>query len=447
MPPAIHRTIFALAVLACIWFAFHGLMEAIDVNGSDFTIYWDAGRAVLEGRDPRFVHGYIYLPFFALCMAPLALLPYAWAAVVWQAASLAVLVWITRAVVDLVRADGLAARPWLEWAPLVCVLRLADSNFGNGQVNILILALVLLGVRAWVGDHAAGARERSAGAWLGFAAALKILPGFLGVVLVVRRSWRALAVLVATALACVLLVPAIVPGWSANLTQIHGWWLQETRPYLSGGETLFERRSYLPGQSLTPVLYRLLTPTPATALGNAGPRVNLFELEPDEARWIVRGAQIAWLLLLVATLVRSRMRGGAGARMREVSLAICGALTLAPLVHKAHMVWLIVPYAVLLSGTPDAMSTTARRVRWALVLLSVAFVGLTTPAIMGRAIATSLLAHNTIFVGLQLCAAALLVDVWCRRGPAPSSPETSPVDSVSRSRFQPGQVDQVLRPP
>jgi hypothetical protein len=133
----------------------------------------------------------------------------------------------------------------------------------------------------------------------------------------------------------------------------------------------------------------------------------------------VRGAQIAWLLVLVATLVRSRTRGGAGARMREVSLAICGALTLAPLVHKAHMVWLIVPYAVLLAGSPESLSTAARRVRWSLVLLSIVLAGLTTPAIMGRAIATSLLAHNTIFLGLQCCAAALLVDAWLARGRQP----------------------------
>jgi hypothetical protein len=152
---------------------------------------------------------------------------------------------------------------------------------------------------------------------------------------------------------------------------------------------------------------------PATALGNAGPRVNVLELDAEEAAVIVRGVQIVWFLVLVASLLRSSSKsGGPGARLREVCLAICGALTLAPLVHKAHMVWLIVPYALVLAGTPDGLARRAVRARWTLIALSVAFIGLTTPAIFGRAVSTSLLAHNTIFVGMQCLFAALLVDTW-----------------------------------
>jgi hypothetical protein len=330
---------------------------------------------------------------------------------VWQAGSFAVLVWITRALVRIVRADGLSASGWLEWAPLVCVLRLADSNFGNGQVNLFVLAVVLLGVRAWI-----EMRPRGAGAWIGLAAALKLLPAFLGIVFLVRRSWRACALLVATALVCVFLVPAVWPGWSTNLAWIDGWWHQETGPYLHGGDSLLERRSYLPGQSLTPVIYRLITPMPATSLGNAGPSVNVLDLDPEEAKWIVRGAQLVWFAVLVATLLQSRKRDGPGSRLREFSAAICAALTLAPLVHKAHMVWMIVPFACALAGAPAAMSTRWRRVRWTLIVLSVAFVGLTTPAIFGRTLAASALSHNMIFLGLQCLFAALIVDVWRGQG-------------------------------
>jgi hypothetical protein len=411
IPPWAHRALRVSALLACVYFAVRGTLAAWSANGSDFTIYYEAGRALIEGRNPNRVFGFIYLPFFALCMAPLALLPYKVAAAVWQAASFAVLVWITRALVRLVRADGLAAPAWLEWAPLVCVLRLVDSNFGNGQVNLIVLGVVLLGVRAWI-----EARPVRAGAWLGFASALKLLPAFLGIVLVARRAWRACAVLVATALLCVFVVPSIAPGWSTNLSWIRGWVQQESGPYLEGGDTLLERRSYLPGQSLTPVLYRLITATPATSLGNAGPKVNVLDLDPEKAKWIVRAAALAWFALLLATLWHTRKHDGPGARMRDMSLAVCGALTLAPLVHKAHMLWLILPYALVLAGAPAAMSTTWRRARWTLIALSVAFIGLTTPAIFGRTLTTSLLSHNMIFVGLQCLFAALLVDAWRGQG-------------------------------
>jgi hypothetical protein len=412
----VHHAIHVVALLVCVWFAVHGTLAAWSANGSDFTIYYDAGRALIEGREPIRVFGFIYLPFFALCMAPLALLPYELAAVVWQAGSFAVLVWITRALVRIVRADGLSAPAWLAWAPLVCVLRLADSNFGNGQVNLFVLGVVLLGIQAWI-EH----RPRGAGAWIGLAAALKLLPAFLGIVLLVRRSWRACALLAATALACALLVPIVWPGWSTNVAGIQSWWQQESGPYLHGGETLLERRSYLPGQSLTPVIYRLITPMPATSLGNAGPSINVLDMDPEQAKWVVRAAQLVWFAVLVAALIRSRKQDGAGSRLREFSLAICGALTLAPLVHKAHMVWMIVPFACVLAGAPDVMSTPWRRVRWALVAASIALVGLTTPAIFGRALATSALSHNMIFFGLQCLSAALLVDVWRGQGLRTSS--------------------------
>lgn len=410
-PARVHHVLRICALLVCVWFALHGALAAWSANGSDFTIYYDAGRALIEGREPNRVFGFIYLPFFALCMAPLALLPYKVAAVVWQAGSFACLAWIAHVLVRIVRADGLRASAWLEWAPLVCVLRLADSNFGNGQVNLFVLALVVLGMRAWI-----DARPRAAGAWIGLAGALKLLPAFLGIVFVVRRSWRACALAVATALVCVLLVPAITPGWNTNIAWIRGWWHQESGPYVQGGDTLLERRSYLPGQSLTPVVYRLITPMPATSLGNAGPSVNVLDLDAEQAKWVVRVAELAWFAMLLATLMRSRKDDGAGSRLREFSLAICGALTLAPLVHKAHMVWMIVPYACVLAGAPEMMSTGWRRLRWTLLALSIAFVGLTTPTIFGRSIATSLLSHNTIFVGLQCLFACLCVDVWRGQG-------------------------------
>ena len=54
--------------------------------------------------------------------------------------------------------------------------------------------------------------------------------------------------------------------------------------------------------------------------------------------------------MLVASLLVSARRDVAGATLREFALAMCFALALAPLVHKAHMVWLLVPYGVVLGA-------------------------------------------------------------------------------------------------
>lgn len=415
MRKAVHGVVFALALGACAWFAIHGALAAHNSAGSDFTIYYDAGRAVLDGRDPYGVLGFIYLPFFAVCMAPLALLPYSVAVIVWQLASFVLLAWIARACVALVRADDMPAPAWLAWAPLVCVLRLADSNLANGQVNVFTLACLVLAVRAWLSRS-----EGRAGTWSGLASALKIVPGCIALVFIVRGSWRALVTWGLVTLACVFVLPSFVTGFSANAAQLHEWMRADLRPFNAGGAELLAQRDYLPGQSLTPVFYRLLSRTGATARGEAGPSVNVADLDPESTKWIVRAAELAWLAVTFASLVRSKRKGQNGARMREVALVLTCALSVAPLVHKAHMVWLIVPYAVLLAGTPSGMSRGTARIRWILIALSVAFIGLSTPALFGRALATSLLSHNAVFFGLQSVFAALLVDVWSARA-APHS--------------------------
>src|SRR6186713_3599334 len=86
-----HRLLRWLALGACALFAAHGLHAALRPAGSDFTVFYRAGEALLAGRDPTEVERYLYLPAFALAVAPLALLPYAWAAGAWQVASLGAL--------------------------------------------------------------------------------------------------------------------------------------------------------------------------------------------------------------------------------------------------------------------------------------------------------------------------------------------------------------------
>jgi hypothetical protein len=130
---------------------------------------------------------------------------------------------------------------------------------------------------------------------------------------------------------------------------------------------------------------------------------------------IVRAVELAVVLGLAATIRRS-IRGGATlARLREAALCIACALLLAPLVHKAHMVWMLVPYALLLGGVPVGLSRAARRARWSAVALSVLFAGASTPALLGRALATGALSRNAVGIGVLFGAIALAIDVWCAR--------------------------------
>src|SRR5258706_4529808 len=65
----------ALALLGTAVVAVHKQLR----DGNDFPIYWQAARDLIAHRSPYDVasglHGYVYLPWFALLLAPLAALP------------------------------------------------------------------------------------------------------------------------------------------------------------------------------------------------------------------------------------------------------------------------------------------------------------------------------------------------------------------------------------
>jgi len=381
-----HAVWTGLAVLALAFVAIRGAEKAGRPR-SDFAIYHAAGRAVLDGRDPQAVEGFLYLPAFALVVAPLAALELPFAAVLWTALSLAAFVLALRLTIGLV-APG-RAPPWLTWALLLTTLRLVDSNLAYGQVNLITLALVVAGYAALERGH-----ERRAGAWLGVAAALKVLPAFFLVHLALTRRWRALAVGLAVGLVLAIGLPVVVQGSDVALDGLLRWFESEVRPYLHGGPALLERRDYVPGHSLTAALYRSLAAIPATSKGLAGPTANVVAHDLATVAWLVRAANLVVLAAFAWSVLRGRSRD-AHERARGFALAVATALVTAPLVHKAHLVWLVVPWAWL----AVELARRPSRSRTGLALVSVALVALSVPPLLGgfaRTVAT----HNALFGGL-----------------------------------------------
>jgi hypothetical protein len=77
-------------------------------DGNDFPLYWQGARDLIAGASPYDVasglHGYVYLPWFAWLLAPLALLPLPAAAACWHAANVAFLLLAVRDSVAALRA-------------------------------------------------------------------------------------------------------------------------------------------------------------------------------------------------------------------------------------------------------------------------------------------------------------------------------------------------------
>jgi hypothetical protein len=161
--------ILAVLVLPGLFVSYaHGNVEI-----NDFSVYYTAARAVLEGADPYALEGpsgrpFLYPPAFAVLLIPLAVLPHAAAAVLWTALSFAAVLGSLWLCLDLLGVARGAAAWTVGGFTLLCSGRMLDSEFGNGQAN----HWVLLGIAASVWLVA----RRRAGLG-GFALAFSLIKG------------------------------------------------------------------------------------------------------------------------------------------------------------------------------------------------------------------------------------------------------------------------------
>jgi hypothetical protein len=249
-------------LLGCIAFAIWGwtdvrLRGTVDpadmgIHKTDFTVYTEAGAAFFDGRDPYRVTnprgwGYLYPPPFAIVVAPLHALPPQAQVLVWFALSLWMcwgcygeLVRIGRLLMPGAPERGIfgAIPSWIGWAGVISALLPALNCLQRGQVGILKLYLLLLGLRLMLG---AGTVVQSvlAGMMLALPVVLKVTP-IVPVALVLMQlgiaAWtsgsgeqrsRAGVVVLATVWGLafwMLIAPSLVIGPRANAHHLGTWW-------------------------------------------------------------------------------------------------------------------------------------------------------------------------------------------------------------------------------
>jgi alpha-1,2-mannosyltransferase len=219
-PPRLVLPVVAVALTVwAAWFFVHQA-QSWDVAGLDGRVYRLAARAFLDGTDVYSVRfgteglPFTYPPFALLVFVPLALVPADAAALVMFVVSAACLLAVVRWCQDHA-TGGRSGSWWLTVALAAASSVVVEPNrttLGLGQVNLLLLALVL-------GVDARGGRWAGAGA--GLATAVKVTPGLLVVAQAVRGDRRAfvrgvLAFLAATGLAAVL-TPAATRRYFTSL--------------------------------------------------------------------------------------------------------------------------------------------------------------------------------------------------------------------------------------
>ncbi|MET7729938.1 glycosyltransferase 87 family protein [Streptomyces sp. NPDC005402] len=269
------------------------------------------GGRLYDYRVPGTTYGFTYPPFAAVAMLPMALLDLRTAIAVGLLLNLVALAVVVRL---------LTGRDWRRygWYGRVlgaCALALFEplrDTFSFGQVNLLLLALVL--VDGWL---LATGRERWAGAGIGLAAAVKLTPAlFIGLLLIAGRR-RAAAVATVVAVAATGFAAVVAPDASRFYWTDAMW-----------DTTRVGRLDYVSNQSLQGVLARLG--------------------EPDRAVWAV-----AALLALGVWAVRARRAVAAGNWAAAFALTGLAACLVSPITWVHHLVWLLPSFAVLVrAGHP-----------------------------------------------------------------------------------------------
>jgi hypothetical protein len=353
-------------------------------DGNDFPIYWQASRDLFAGRSPYDVasglHGYVYLPWFAWALAPLALLPLAFAAWCWYVANLACTWFAGRLLLASMRDAGVATPPVTIVLAALPLAGLFHDNLMLGQANLLLLLLVALTVRGAAG-----------GLPLGFATALKMPAAALALPLALRARFRSLS---GAALAVVIAVglPLLAPGGIARLGE---WRAKVIAPAAAG--TL--QGSKVIDQSPQAGLRRLLVAGPA--FGDHA--VNVASLDPDTFARVSRVVSIVFFAGYLIVWLLAPARGSPRALLIDLALGCCAMVQLTGFNLKAQFVVLLLP-AWLAASLAWERPALGQRV--GLVLAGALFL-LSQPGLVGRTASNWMLAYSSMALGTLVLAKVL----------------------------------------
>ena len=397
------RALLAVVLVALVAVGLSAVRKQVR-DGNDFPIYWQAARDLLAGRglyDVRTgLHGYVYLPWFALLLVPLALLPLPAAAGAWYVANLLFLFFGAKAVWHALGAAGVApSRGRLLFAALP-LAGLVQDNLMLGQANLFLFWLVALAT-GW------SLRAPSAalpGALVGLAAALKMPAGLLLLPLAQRGRGRVVTAFAATVVLAIA-APMLRTGALEGMRLLDDWRAKVVSPAAAG--TL--QGSRVIDQSPHAALRRLVVDAPA--FGET--RVNIVSLAPEDFAAWSRTLALALLAAYALVWLLAPAKGTPRALLLDLALACCALVQVTGYNLKAQFVVLLLPAW---TAASLAWSETARAPRVLLVAAGVLFLPSITD-LVGRTVSNWMLAYSSMAVGTLLLAVALALQRFATRSP------------------------------
>ncbi|MBX7105091.1 MAG: DUF2029 domain-containing protein [Gemmataceae bacterium] len=281
-------------------------------------------------------------PVMAVMLRPLASLPPVAGALVWFYLKVGMALASFAIVFRLARDGDRAFPPWAQALTVVLSIRPVLGDLMHGNVNLLIVFLVLAGLALYRADW-----DFTAGLFLALAIACKVTPALFLVYFVWKRAWRVAAGMAAGLGLFLLVVPALVLGWADNLELLQSWFEKMVLPFLAGGQITSEH----PNQSLPGLLTRLFTHSPSFSDYEGDKYVpQAYHTIVDlgtMTRWLAK-ACMATFALTIALCCRTPTRPRASAKLGiEYAIIVLGMLLFSERTWKHHAVTLILPFGIL----------------------------------------------------------------------------------------------------
>lgn len=277
----------------------------------DLAVFAHAARHVLDGQplfSASFSKGlayplpFIYPPFAAVVLTPLALVSEPVLRWCWDLASVAALVTVVA-----ISFRALKDRAGTYWILVVAAISVAmvftqpvSDELGYGQIDIFLLLLVVV-------DLLRRPRWCPPGILIGIAAGVKLVPLVFVLLFVVTLQWRTVRNILATFVGCTLVGFVVVPKDSIT------FWFHEME-----GTALHWRIANFSNQSLDGMLHRLV----------------------PGGLWSVVWIPLA-VLLAVVSLWGARSAELAGERFVAVALTSIVGLLIAPISWVHELVFIV----------------------------------------------------------------------------------------------------------
>lgn len=300
-------------------------------------------RALNDGANIWNDHNYPNPPMMALLLSPLGSMSPVAASLLWFYVKVVLAFLSIHWALLLAESYDWPMPRWAQALAIVLSLRPIASDLTHGNVNIVILFLVVGSLYAF-----RQRRDGVAGLLLALSIACKITPALFVPYFIWKRAWGMLAGCTVGLVLFFGLIPGLQFGMERNAEFLHSWVDKMVVPYVVRWEVTSDHNN----QSLPGFAARMLTHRPSFAdyvndIYTPLEYHNIVTLDESVVRWLLKGTMLAFAGLVMWTCRTPISRRTDWRLAAEFSIVVIGMLLFSERTWKHHCVTLLLPVSVL----------------------------------------------------------------------------------------------------